>query len=309
MRVFSRLAGLVTADGRAALVRVTGVRGSAPREVGATMIVRADGGFFGTIGGGVLEYEVLAASRALLADVASPPRGQEIQRVLGPDLGQCCGGVVTVRVEVFGQEDLGWLGALGAAETSADVLVTCGQADGRGRLIRERAVEAADTDGVIEQFGEIRTPVLLFGAGHVGRALVMALAPLPFAVTWVDARPEEFPATVAGDVRIRFDAEAAWTEAAQGTLVVVMTHSHQLDLALVSRALGDPRCGYVGLIGSASKAARFRRLLGEAGIADTALTRLVCPIGGSRIASKHPAVIAAVIAVELLDQRQRQARM
>jgi xanthine dehydrogenase accessory factor len=131
---------------------------------------------------------------------------------------------------------------------------------------------------------------------------VLALAPLPFAVTWVDPRPDAFPSHVPANVVLRQLAEPADALAAApaGSFVAIMSHSHQLDLALTHAALADDRFAYVGLIGSKSKRARFEKRLAEAGVAPARIAELTCPIGVGGIRSKAPAVIAAATATELL---------
>jgi xanthine dehydrogenase accessory factor len=171
---------------------------------------------------------------------------------------------------------------------------------------------AAYAGGVLtEGFGDDRRPLILFGAGHVGRALVLALVPLPFAVTWVDPRPDAFPAHVPANVTLKElgDPADALAAAPNGAFVLVMSHSHQLDLALVSAALADARFPYVGLIGSKSKRARFEKRLAAGGIPAGRIAELVCPIGVGGIRSKAPAVIAAATATELLirDEALRAA--
>lgn len=174
---------------------------------------------------------------------------------------------------------------------------------------------STDPDGTIrERFGDERRPLLLFGAGHVGRALVMALAPLPFAVTWVDARPEAFPRHVPGTVTLsgEADPEAVLTAAPDGAFVLGMTHSHPLDLAVVAAALKAGRFPYVGVIGSPTKRARFESQLRAAGHDEAAIAALVCPIGAiGGVTSKEPAAIAAMTAAELLvaDEAVRHAAL
>jgi xanthine dehydrogenase accessory factor len=144
----------------------------------------------------------------------------------------------------------------------------------------------------------------------VGRALVKALEPLPFRVRWIDERPDAFPPAAPDNAEIVVSAlpEAELHNAPDNALVVVMTHSHGLDLALVAAALKDPRFPYVGLIGSSSKRAQFvRRLISEFGIPKAEIARLVCPIGVHGIAGKEPAVIAAATAAELLQRRAKLA--
>ena len=167
----------------------------------------------------------------------------------------------------------------------------------------------ASDDTIVERFHDPRRPVWLFGAGHVGRALMLALAPLPFDVTWVDERADVFPAAVPANVRPLHSTDPAGdvARAPDGSLIVVMTHSHARDLAVVHAALAAGRFGYVGLIGSASKRARFVRRLREAGVAQARIAELVCPIGLTAIASKHPAAIAASVAVQLLERDEALA--
>ncbi|TVR10032.1 MAG: xanthine dehydrogenase accessory protein XdhC [Salinarimonadaceae bacterium] len=161
-----------------------------------------------------------------------------------------------------------------------------------------------------EEYGVAPTRLLLFGAGHVGRALVLALAPLPFRVSWFDGRENAFPAHVPGNCEAipTRDPEAALASAAPGAFVLVMTHSHPLDLALSAAALARADLLYVGLIGSTTKRARFEARYRELGIPEDRIAALACPIGVAGVADKHPAVIAAATAAELLIVRERIAR-
>ena len=181
---------------------------------------------------------------------------------------------------------------------------------GRRQAVGARGMDAgppvvlASDDVIVERFHDPRRPVWLFGAGHVGRALMLALAPLPFDVTWVDERADAFPAAVPANVRSLHSTDPVGevARAPNGSLIVVMTHSHARDLSIVHAALAVGRFGYVGLIGSASKRARFTRRLRESGVPEARVAKLVCPIGLSAIASKHPAAIAAGVAVQLLER-------
>jgi xanthine dehydrogenase accessory factor len=267
--VWRRLAEIVAERGAAALVTVQAAKGSVPREAGAHMAVRPDGAFYGTIGGGALEWQALAAAREAIAAGRGPAR--IVEKVLGPDLGQCCGGRVTLSIETFDRRDAERLAALAAAEPE-----------------------------------ESRTPLLLFGAGHVGRALVLALAPLPFSVRWIDGREDAFPPHVPATATPvhAADPEAELARAPADAFVLVMTHSHSLDLAVTAEALGRG-FPFVGLIGSATKRARFERRFREIGIAEARIRALACPIGVPGIAGKEPAVIAASAAAQLLAERER----
>jgi xanthine dehydrogenase accessory factor len=131
--VFGRLLDIVRHDGAAALVRVHAVRGSAPREEGACMVVRRDGAFHGTIGGGRLEFDALADAREALAEGRGPARFRDY--ALGPDLGQCCGGRVVVGVETFDVRDLDALEKLAARERVGSMELRC-RSDDDGRILR-----------------------------------------------------------------------------------------------------------------------------------------------------------------------------
>lgn len=206
-----------------------------------------------------------------------------------------------------------------AAAEAAGPFRTLATASGDGPLIRsidpqgDVAIGSVRRQGprIEEGFGEERRQLLLFGAGHVGRALMLALAPLPFEVLWVDPRPDAFPALVPANVRCMetSDPTAVLAAAREGTFVLVMTHNHSLDLAIVDAALRARDIAYVGVIGSASKRVRFRRLLGEAGLSHSDTDRMVMPIGIPGIRSKLPAAIAASVASDLLirDESARDA--
>ena len=244
--------GTAERDNQAAvLVTVLAAKGSTPREAGAKMVVSADG-LAGTIGGGNLEHQCEAAARGLLAAGAEGPSTRDFP--LGPALGQCCGGHVTVLFEVLRPP---------------------------------------------------RLHVGLFGAGHVGKALVKLLADLPCRVSWIDARPEALPANLPPNVvpvRVAQPAQAIGA-LPSGSFVLVMTHDHALDFEIVAAALGRPDLPAVGLIGSATKRARFVGRLARLGL-DPA--RLICPIGMPGIEGKEPAVVAVSVAAQILQFQPSQ---
>jgi len=302
METFRRLIEAIEAEGAAALVTLAETAGSSPREAGARMVVRASGGFYGTIGGGELEFEALEEARSALAAGRGPARRRSV--ALGPELGQCCGGRVVWRVETFDRRDLAALAPIGEAER-AGPFVAQARLDADGRVVR-RLGDGAPQDGEWrEAFGEAATPVYLFGAGHVGRALTLALAPLPFAVRWIDPRRQEFPPLAPANVAMvaSDDPPAELSAAPDGAFVLAMTHSHPLDLAVVAEALRQDRFRYVGMIGSTTKRARFLSQLRAAGIAEELVARLVCPIGVAGVVGKEPAVIAVAVAAQLLMAR------
>jgi xanthine dehydrogenase accessory factor len=317
MQVWSRLLAAIEAHGRAAMVTVVATKGSAPREAGARLLVNPDGTFTGTIGGGTLEWRAIALAQAALTRPGAS-KAETRKFILGPDMGQCCGGQVELALELFGAGERAAVGDLARREAA-------GPFNTSGRLSPEKGIErlvldaldvppgaAAMREGVlVEGFGDDRRPLILFGAGHVGRALVMALAPLPFAVTWVDPRPDALPEYLPANVvpSSLTDPGTVLAAAPAGAFVLVMTHSHQLDLAVVHAALADERFPYVGLIGSRSKRIRFERRLAEAGMSPKRIAALVCPIGVEGIASKAPPAIAAATVAQLLvrDEALRSA--
>ncbi len=298
MKVFQALARAIVEEGAAALVTLVATRGSAPREAGARMVVRPSGAFSGTIGGGALEWEAQARAGAALERGRGAAMRQRV--ALGPELGQCCGGQIDLRIETFDASDLAEIERLAGAEASGPLsLVARAGADGR----LARGFAQAGEAGEIETYAEPAVPVLLFGAGHVGRALALALAPLPFRLRWIDPRPGAFPRHVPANAVVieSADPPAEIDAAPDGAQVLVMTHSHPLDLAIVARALAAERFGYVGLIGSQTKRARFLSQMRAAGIGEAALGRLTCPIGVPGIVGKAPAVIAAAVAAQMLQ--------
>jgi xanthine dehydrogenase accessory factor len=186
----------------------------------------------------------------------------------------------------------------------------------QGRIAREildgDVHDAADEGSsvkqqFVERFGEARKTVLLFGAGHVGRAVVLALSQLPFSVRWIDTRADHFPDYVPANViNVRTEAPEREIDAAPpGAFVVIMTHSHPLDYSIAAAALRRPDLGFVGLIGSATKRARFASQAQKLGISEQQIARLVCPIGLPDIRDKEPSVIAAGVAAQLLIERER----
>jgi xanthine dehydrogenase accessory factor len=182
----------------------------------------------------------------------------------------------------------------------------------RGRLGRSSAVQA--DDGLCVEIRELINPqpqaLWLFGAGHVGRAVARAVAPLGFALTWIDARAGQLPDPPLDGARQLALAlpELAVDEAPPDTVFLVMTHSHPLDEAICEAILRRGDFAYLGLIGSDTKRARFVSRLRAAGIPPAALERLVCPIGIPGIESKEPAAIAAAVAADLLIRRERETR-
>ncbi len=298
----------------AVLVTVAAARGSTPRAAGTKMVVTGDD-FFETIGGGHLEYCCLEIAREMLAGKANGRRRRFERFPLGPALGQCCGGSANVLFEAIAVEDLAGL----TTQSGSSVLVTPIDADDGSMHLRSSKpgdqgaspciLEEGGRKLLIEPFTDERTPLYLFGAGHVGQAMVAALAPLPFRVTWIDSRPEIFPEQRPANVAIEtLDLrKTEVTSAEPGAFYLVMTHSHQLDLEICEAVLRRGDSAYLGLIGSATKRTRFERRLFARGLPKDCLKRLTCPIGIAGISGKHPAEIAASVAAQLLVVREVQA--
>lgn len=279
MKVWSLIARMLEAEGSCALVSVIRAEGSVPRDEGARMVVTRQG-FHGTIGGGTLEWKALAEAQRLLG---KPRRVKMLTQSLGPDLGQCCGGRVTLAIESFDHAARAEVLELAAREETGLFTIT-------GRL-----------PGITESFGELRRNVLVFGAGHVGRALILALAPLPFEVTWADPRPDSFPSAMPQNVTgFSGDPLDLVAAAPEGALAMIMSHSHALDLSIADAALRNPRLAHVGVIGSATKRARFERRLRDAGVDRARVEAMICPIGIGGIRSKLPAAIAVAVAAQVI---------
>lgn len=155
--------------------------------------------------------------------------------------------------------------------------------------------------GKIEEQVSHSLDVVLFGAGHVGKEVARILERLPCRLTWVDPRPDVFPSTVNRNVRVVIEEEPAWMvdETPAGAYYLVMTHSHALDLEIVERVLRRKDYRFVGLIGSQTKAAKFKIRLKRKNFSEEELAKLICPIGLFK-AGKHPAEVAVSTVAQLL---------
>lgn len=153
--------------------------------------------------------------------------------------------------------------------------------------------------------------IVLFGAGHVGHALVALFAHLPCVVEWIDVRDACFPDEVPPNVQPEpTDTPAAVVAAAPpGSYFLVMTHDHTLDFALAEQILRRDDFAYFGMIGSRTKRVRFERRLAERGVARDHVADMVCPIGVSGIVDKAPAAIAVAVCAELLQARTAATRL
>ncbi|MCS0590503.1 xanthine dehydrogenase accessory protein XdhC [Massilia norwichensis] len=305
----------------AVLVTVAASEGSVPREPGARMLVDATRQW-GTVGGGHLELRGVETARAMLANGET----RRLERFpLGPSLGQCCGGVVQLAFELLDRdhaallaarsnEDSWRLVALDGAPDLAlfDAAGQCLQGSARPGFTRGHGAPQfthimREPDGrrwLVDKVAAPQAHLMLFGAGHVGAAIVRALAELPCRVTWVDEREDLFPAQVPANVTVEATdtPEVLAERAAPGTSFLVMTHSHALDQRLAEAILKRPsfETDWFGLIGSHTKRKQFEHRLRDRGIAQARLASMVCPIGVPGIEGKQPAVIAVAVAAQLL---------
>lgn len=296
---------------------VATVKGSAPREPGATLLYwRESGGQLhssGSIGGGHLEWRAMQIAGHLLDDSQASPHTERF--TLGATLGQCCGGVVELfweRFDGLAQVDAitvsGWRwSALETAEIAAATPVLIPSNDGApGAGAHAAIVVREGRRYFVEYLSDDATPLYLYGAGHVGKALVHVLAGLPFRIHWTDSRTgmgEGMPVPVNES-----DApEDVATQAPDQAWHLVMTHSHDEDFRICEALVAKNRFSFLGVIGSGTKQARFRSRLLQRGYDPEAVARMRSPIGVGGIASKLPAAIAVAVAAQLLQMRETMA--
>ncbi len=313
-------------SGPVAAVTVLSAEGSTPRETGARMLVNGCS-TFGTIGGGALEFAAIAQARAAL--VSTAPRSRRIVDMpLGPALQQCCGGFVQVAIETMTGADKAVVEEM--LQARRGLLVRPATSNAPWQWLTERressalplpvahavramlsgsrapgfaAIESGEEIWLVEPIRPPRPKLYLYGAGHVGRDVVSVLDGLAYDVVWVDVARERFPPRVPDgvDMIVADDPVAVARAAPAGALHVVMTFSHALDEAITAVLLGANTFAYLGLIGSKTKRARFVQRFRRAGISETAINRLTCPIGLSSVPGKEPRAIAIALAAELLQ--------
>lgn len=276
-------------------VIVADAKGSTPRDVGASMIVSPTK-VWDTIGGGHLELKAIEFAREQLTTSADQPTVRHFP--LGPSLGQCCGGHTSLLFVPVTPHQRAHIEAM------------------RSQLARG---EALDYEGILDT-GEkisVRLPnetwhIAIFGAGHVGKALVNVLSNLPCQITWIDEREAEFPVSIPHNVTALASDDPAREVAhlPAGAQVLVLTHSHALDLEICLALLKRDDFAYCGLIGSHTKAATFRKRFEQRGISERAIARIICPIGMIDPAAehrKHPGVIAVGVASDLAARKHASA--
>lgn len=243
------------------LVDITSAKGSCPREKGAWILVNVDD-FIGTIGGGQLEYIGIDSARQMLR---SGGLSRQLDVPLGPEIGQCCGGRVRLDLTLADREVI------------------------QGLMLR------------IEKERQNHPYCYIMGAGHVGRALALAMAPLPYKTLVVDTRQEELE-NLPDDVERRLSVmpEGEVRRAPAKSIFVILTHDHALDFMIGLEVLIRGDAAYVGMIGSKTKRARFISWAKDQGMPERKINKLICPIGGDNLSDKRPEVIAALVAGEIL---------
>jgi xanthine dehydrogenase accessory factor len=329
---------VLASDDEAVVVTVAATRGSVPREAGTRMIVGTRA-LEGTIGGGHLEFEAIRIARDALAAPRERGGNWLVRFPLAARLGQCCGGVASLLFQRVAQgaawprdaaqllaRDVAFALVTPVDGDTADCQLLVADAPHAVGVLPADVVATAQSviaqsgarlamsmrDGrahLIERLAPNDFRIVLFGNGHVGRALAQVLATLSCRVTWVDQREHAFPATVADNVAVVATDEPVdeVRNARRNAMFVVMTHSHALDFALTAAILARGDFSYFGLIGSASKRAQFERRLAMHGVTGDALKRMACPIGTGAIRSKQPGAIAVAVAAEILALREASA--
>lgn len=315
------------------LITVASVKGSTPREPGAKMLVTAQQ-IFSTIGGGNLEYQAIQIARNMLAQNSS----NVLQRfTLGAGLGQCCGGVVSLLFECIRQREP-WIDQLLEYHRKQQACVQVIPLSGDCAQLRYIVAENSPGESVIESFAQqllqrqsrsqIKsfensqsnqsylfdpvTPndfqVYVFGAGHVGRALVDHLCLQDLHITWVDTRDNQLPEVLPDNVVscCTDTPESIIDEATAGSYFVVMTHDHQLDQHLCEQILKRDDFNYLGLIGSLTKRSKFEHRMMSRGFTMEAIKRITCPVGIPGISSKKPAAIGLAVCAQIVQLHQQK---
>ncbi len=301
----------INSHGRVARVVIADSKGSTPREKGTAMLVWEDGAV-GSIGGGRLEYQAMTRAVALLKN---GPDSEIRRQPLGPTLGQCCGGSVTLVTEVWDRSLC--LKASEAGSSAAGGVFARrieGPKEVPDRVARRVAATVGPTlrpvaelmDGwLLEPTHRHRMPVLIYGAGHVGASLARILAPFPHlrvVVADMRSRPvRKLPANVHRSLGMQ--PQKVMADSSADSAHFIMTHEHELDLELCHLVLGRS-FSYAGLIGSATKWARFRRRLNSLGHPENEIDRIECPIGDTGL-GKHPQAIAIGAAARLLNDMEK----
>lgn len=322
-------------DGCAVLVTVGRIKGSTPRDSGANMLITTTK-CIGTIGGGRLEYIAIKKARDLLGNDAKLSDICELP--LGPELAQCCGGYVELLLNKLDDESaLSIFNQLNSDEEKSVILLHRSLSECRHQIVRasdsltyldkplqaaiERKLASPGTEIVenrpsadktftlVQSLLNTEFHVTIFGAGHVGRALTAALAPLPCQINWIDSRASEFPVDTPNNIHkvVTDNSIGAIPDSPAGSYFLVMTHSHQLDLEICEKLLSSrDDAAFIGLIGSKTKKSKFEKRLVVRGFTLSTISRITCPIGLPGQGGKRPAEIALSIAADILRRHYQK---
>lgn len=259
---------------QAIVVTIADIKGSTPRGLGTRMLVSRQG-LHGTVGGGHLEWQAIDLARhALTESVHTPPAAWDKTFPLGPTLGQCCGGVVTLRFAPLDEAELAsWPTPTPRLHVELHGAGHVGQAIVRLLTDLDCTVRWIDTRDDVSALPGLPSADML--------------ATLPPHIQWL---PSDSPETEVAD-------------APPGACHLVLTHRHDLDLRIIEAVLQRGDAALAGLIGSQTKRARFLHRLAEKGLSTAQLSQLICPIGLPGIEGKEPAVIAIATVAQLLRQQ------
>ena len=315
-------------DGPVVRVTVIAAQGSTPRERGAAMIVSSRE-FSGTIGGGALEYDAISHARTRLEKTPDKMWVRDVKDYpLGPQLGQCCGGHVRLLFERYGVEEIAIVTAMidsGAQyvtrrTNSGTPLLASAHSIGANEIPNTASAQFQYLDDVcgagpkhellmsdegewfLETVNDIRIPIFLYGAGHVGREVVRIFEGLAVDITWIDTDENRFPDLLPSHVRrlIAVTPQETVAYAPDNAFHIVMSYAHPIDLEICHAVLKRGKFRYLGLIGSKTKRERFLKRLRELGVTEADLARLTCPIGVGGPSGKEPSVIAISLVAEIL---------
>jgi len=296
--------GAATQDKHCVLVFVADHQGSTPRETGTWMLIDEQQSL-GTLGGGEVERMVIAEARDLLAGNKDWRRSHE-KFQLGPDLGQCCGGTMTVLFEPVDEISLDWLSDALTEVAQGYVLFPVGDPSSAPQVMSGDTPENLSRSGGahIQLLIDERPRVVLYGGGHVGRTIAAIAAQMPVRLEVVDERQEvlaDIPLASNVTTVHRDNPPSHAKELVGADAVLIMTHSHGLDYRLCQMLIGKPELSYLGLIGSATKAARFISGLSKEGCSAEEIAHLTCPIGAGGPIGKEPGIIALAAWSEIMQ--------
>ena len=288
-------------NARALLVTILTAKGSTPRELGAKMLVYPDR-IYGSIGGGRLEERATQRCRDLL--MTAETQEELLSLPLGPELAQCCGGYVDLLIsETPNIQECETVATLWDGKSASFEF-------GDGKI--KSADRSENSTGII-----LKTPfhlydftLALYGAGHVGKAIIKAISSLNCHIDWVDNRANEFPDHLPANVTKHLcrDPKTVVSDVPADSFHLVLTHDHQLDLEIVAEILRTDSACFIGLIGSKTKWARFQKQLTQMGFTKEQIATITCPIGLPELGGKKPAEIAISVAADILQRSQQVQR-